>query len=61
MPRKMPKADTKLLTEARASISRLNATLNQGQNRFGSYGDNVRASIKRWEQTIARLTNEKAQ
>jgi hypothetical protein len=57
----MTKADTKLLTEARASISRLNATLNQGQNRFGSYGDNVRASIKRWEQTIARLTNEKAQ
>ena len=48
------KADAKLLAEARAAISRLRDTLNTGDNRFGAYGDNVLAAIKRWEQTVAR-------
>ena len=54
--RELSKADSKLLAEAHASIARITATMNTGHNRFGSYGDNCRDSIRRWEATIARLT-----
>jgi hypothetical protein len=56
MTKKLNKADTKLLAEAHAAINRLTATMNAGQNRFGSYGDNCRDAIKRWEATVARLS-----
>lgn len=52
---KAPTTDAERIAEAQASIARLRLTLNQGDNRFGSYGDNVRASIRSWEATIVRL------
>lgn len=51
----LAKQDQKTLIEARTAIRNLEATLNQGQNRYGSYGQNCRDSIKWWEATIARI------
>ena len=46
------------LSEARAAVRRLHDTLKVGDNRFGHYGNEVRASIARWEETIKRLEEE---
>lgn len=51
----MNKRDAKTLAEARAAISRLQTTLNQGDNRFGDYGRNVTAAIQRWEDTVEEI------
>lgn len=47
--------DRERIAEANASIARLTHTLTQGDNRFGTYGDNCRAAIKNWEAVLARL------
>lgn len=54
--RKLSKADTKRLEEAKAAIARLTYTLNQGSNRFGEYGKNTREAIARHERVIRELT-----
>lgn len=46
---KTPRNQTERLKEAEAAIARLELTLRQGDNRFGSYGDNCRDSLKRWK------------
>jgi hypothetical protein len=52
---KAPTTDAERIIEARDTIARLQETLNQGNNRFGSYGDAIRDSIKKWETAIVRL------
>ncbi len=44
------------LAEHTGAIARLELTLNTGQNRYGSYGDNVRAAIKRHKGAIEELS-----
>lgn len=51
----MNKRDAKTLAEASAAIKRLQATLNQGDNRFGEYGRNCRDAIQRWEDTVEEI------
>lgn len=41
---------------ARKAIARLKETLNQGDNRYGEYGRNVREAIARWQAVIGRET-----
>lgn len=59
MPRKQTEVEQQnaRISEAKAAIHRLRATMYTGNNRYGEYGDNCRAAIKRWEETIADATN----
>jgi len=49
-----PRNAAERIAEARAAISRLRETLNQGDNRYGEYGRNCRDAIARRETVIAR-------
>ena len=40
--------------EAKAAIARLQATLAQGDNRFGEYGRNCRQAIEGWQKVLDR-------
>lgn len=53
MAKKLTKRDESRIKEARGAIGRLSATMNQGYNRFGAYGDNCRGAIKRWQAVLA--------
>jgi hypothetical protein len=44
------------IREAQQAIERTRYTMNQGDNRFGYYGQQCRESIARWEAVIARET-----
>jgi hypothetical protein len=46
-----PRNQAQRLAEAEMAIARLTSTLNTGDNRFGSYGDACRTSIKVWQAT----------
>jgi hypothetical protein len=46
-----PRNHAERLAEAEQSIARITATMNTGDNRYGSYGDNCRNSIARWQIT----------
>ena len=43
------------LTEAYGAIARLEATLKQGDNRFGEYGRNTYAALDRWNKIVAGI------
>ncbi len=49
------KTTAERLAEARAALRRTEDTYNTGNNRFGSYGDSCRDSMRRWRETIAEL------
>lgn len=51
----LSREDARRLLEAERSIEALEATLRQGQNRFGTYGDNCRSAIRRWKEIIADI------
>lgn len=46
--------------EAQAAMSRLRATFQQGDNRFGSYGKNVKDAHDRHAATYSKLTGKPA-
>lgn len=46
-----PRNQAERLAEAESAVARITRDMNTGNNRFGSYGDNCRASIKRWQAT----------
>jgi hypothetical protein len=60
-PAKISKRDQKTLQEAYDAVASLTRTMNQGNNRFGSYGQSCRDAIKRWEETIARIEGHQDQ
>lgn len=54
-----PRNSAERIKEAQDAIARLEATLNTGFNRGGTYGQNCRDAIKRWQDVIDRERNRK--
>lgn len=46
-----PRNQTQRLAEAERHIADITRTMNQGQNRYGAYGDSCRAGIAGWTKT----------
>jgi hypothetical protein len=51
---KAPRNAAERILEAKLAINRITETMMTGHNRFGSYGDSCRDSIKRWQAVIDR-------
>ena len=48
------------LQECESAMARLKSTFNTGNNRFGSYGQNVKESYARWAMQYQKLTGKEA-
>jgi hypothetical protein len=53
-------ADQKRVQEALGAMSRLRNTFKQGENRYGSYGQNTKDAYERWAKTYRELTGKAA-
>lgn len=56
---RVPRTDAARIAEAQSSVAALERTLSQGDNRFGTYGANVRDSIRRWQLVITEIEEKR--